>query len=92
MLGRAWEPLEGDELRGVEFVPCPMAPGDAVFFDCFTPHQSQPNFTDRPRRNLYLTFNRASAGDFRAQYFADKRRSFPPDAERDPGATYTFRV
>ena len=70
----------------------PAAKVDAAFFDCFTPHQSQPNRTDRPRRNLYLTFNRASEGDFRERYFADKRRSYPPDYERDPTASYVFRV
>jgi 2-aminoethylphosphonate dioxygenase len=92
LIGRHWEPLEGAELDGLEFVPYPMAPGDIAFFDCFTPHQSQPNRTDRPRRNLYLTFNRAADGDLRDQYFADKRKNFPPDHERIPGATYTFRV
>lgn len=92
LFGRLWAPLEGDELKGVEFVEYPMQPGDVAFFDCFTPHQSKPNLTDRPRRNIYLTFNRASAGDYREQYFADKRKSFPPDFERDPRATYTFRV
>lgn len=92
LIGRRWEPLEGDELRGLEFVPYPMEPGDVAFFDCFTPHQSQPNLTAQPRRNIYLTFNRASEGDFRERYFADKRKSFPPDFERDPGTTYTFRV
>src|SRR5262249_22231877 len=92
LIGRRWEPLDGDALNGLEFVPYPMAPGDVAFFDCFTPHRSQPNVTDRPRRNLYLTFNRATDGDFRKQYFADKRKSFPPDYERTPGVTYTFRV
>jgi len=92
LIGRRWEPLEGEELSGLEFVAYPMAPGDAAFFDCFTPHQSQPNRTDRPRRNLYLTFNRASEGNFRERYFADKRRSYPPDYERDPTATYLLRV
>jgi hypothetical protein len=48
--------------------------------------------TQHPRRNLYLTFNRQRDGDFREQYFADKRRSFPPDFEREPGARYVFRV
>jgi len=92
LIGRRWEPLEGAELDGLTFVPYPMAPGDVAFFDCFTPHQSKPNLTDRPRRNLYLTFNRASEGDFRERYFADKRKNFPPDFERDPNATYVFRV
>jgi len=92
MIGRKWEPLEGEELAGLEFVTYPMAPGDVAFFDCFTPHQSQPNLTDRPRRNLYLTYNRRSEGDFREQYYADKRKSYPPDFERDPTATYVFRV
>jgi hypothetical protein len=41
---------------------------------------------------LYITYNRLSAGDHRVQYYADKRKSFPPDIERDPNRTYTFRV
>ena len=32
--------------------------------------------TDRPRRALYLTYNAASAGDFRDIYYADKRAEF----------------
>jgi ectoine hydroxylase-related dioxygenase (phytanoyl-CoA dioxygenase family) len=92
LIGRQWEPLEGAELQGLIFEPFPMEPGDAAFFDCFTPHQSQPNRTDRPRRNIYLTYNRRRDGDFREQYFADKRKAFPPDFERDPNARYIFRV
>jgi len=92
LIGRKWEPLEGAELDGVVFGAYPMEPGDAAFFDCFTPHQSQPNLTDHPRRNIYLTFNRQSEGDFRERYFADKRKSYPPDFERDANRTYTFRV
>ena len=45
-----------------------------------------------PRRVLYVTYNRASEGDHRAAYFADKRKSYPPDIEREPGRTYVFRV
>jgi 2-aminoethylphosphonate dioxygenase len=92
LIGRPFEPLEGGELAGLDFQPYPMAPGDAALFDCFVPHQSKPNATAQPRRNLYLTFNRRRDGDFRDQYFADKRRSFPPDFEREPGASYVFRV
>ncbi len=92
MIGRKWKPLEGDELRGIEFKPYPMAPGDVAFFDCFVPHQSKPNRTDKPRRNLYLTYNRESDGDHRLKYFDDKRKSYPPDLEREPGKQYVFRV
>ena len=92
MIGRRWEPLEGKELEGILFKKYPMAPGDAAFFDCFVPHQSKLNLTDKPRRNLYLTFNRASDGDHREKYFADKRKNYPPDAEREPGKEYVFRV
>jgi hypothetical protein len=41
---------------------------------------------------LYVTYNRASAGDHRQRYYADKRASYPPDIERDPAKTYVFRV
>lgn len=92
LLGKKWEPLKGDQLAGVEFVEYPMKPGDVAFFDCFVPHQSKPNMTSVQRRNLYLTYNRASEGDHRQKYFADKRKSYPPDLEREPGKEYSFKV
>jgi hypothetical protein len=63
-----------------------------MFFDSFTPHRSGPNLTDTARRVLYATYNRAAEGDHRVRYFADKRKNFPPDIERDPNKTYVFRV
>jgi hypothetical protein len=48
--------------------------------------------TDTARRVLYATYNRAAEGDHRVRYFADKRKNFPPDIERDPNKTYVFRV
>ena len=68
------------------------APGDAVFFDSFVPHRSGPNLSDEPRRVLYVTYNRLADGDHRAPYYADKRRSYPPDVEREPGKQYVYRV
>lgn len=91
-LGRSWEPLSATDLQGIEFEPCPTAPGDVVFFDSNVPHRSAPNHTDRPRRVLYVTYNRRAEGDHRARYYADKRRSYPPDCEREPGRRYVFRV
>ena len=91
-VGRRWEPLEGKELEGIAFEKYPMAPGDVAYFDCFVPHQSAPNLTSQKRRNLYLTFNRASDGDHREKYFTDKRKSYPPDDEREAGKQYVFKV
>ena len=92
LIGRKWKPLEGDELKGVTFTPAPMRPGDVAFFDCFVPHQSKPNLTKVQRRNLYLTYNRLKDGDWREKYFADKRKSYPPDNEREAGKEYVFKV
>ena len=89
LIGEEWRPLQRDDLT---FEPVPTEPGDVVFFDSFVPHASAPNQTRSPRRILYVTYALASHGDHRARYFADKRRDFPPDIERDPGRTYTFRV
>jgi ectoine hydroxylase-related dioxygenase (phytanoyl-CoA dioxygenase family) len=92
IIGESWKPMDGEDLDRVVFVPVPTEPGDVVFFDSFTPHRSEPNLTDRPRRVLYVTYNKLSDGDHRAKYYADKRLSYPPDIEREPGREYVFRV
>jgi len=91
-LFRSWEPLTDADMQGMDFVPCPTEPGDVVFFDCYAPHQSEPNLSDGVRRIYYATYNRASAGNHMAQYYADKHKSFPPDIDRDPDKSYVFRV
>jgi hypothetical protein len=92
LLGDEWTPLTDDDMRRLGARPVPTRAGDAVFFDSYTPHASAPNLTAERRRVLYITYNRRSAGDHRARYYGDKRKSFPPDVEREPGRTYTFRV
>ena len=92
LIGQLWRPLQGDELKGMDFKPYPTEPGDAIFFDSFAPHQSAPNLSDTRRRVLYLTYNRLSEGDHRAQYYADKRKNYPPDCEREPGKVYAYKV
>jgi 2-aminoethylphosphonate dioxygenase len=92
LLGPEWQPLGAEALKGAELKPVPTAPGDAVFFDSYVPHASKPNLTQTSRRVLYLTYNRASDGDHRERYYADKRAAFPPDIERIPGVEYRYRV
>ncbi len=91
-LKKLWEPLNEDDMKGMSFEPVPTEPGDIVFFDCYAPHASEPNMSDAIRRIYYATYNRASAGDHMAQYYADKHKNFPPDIDRDPNQEYVFRV
>jgi ectoine hydroxylase-related dioxygenase (phytanoyl-CoA dioxygenase family) len=92
LLGPEWRPLEPAELEGRALEAVPTAPGDVLFFDSYLPHASEPNLASASRRILYVTYNRASDGDHRSRYFAEKRVDFPPDIEREPGKTYVFRV
>jgi 2-aminoethylphosphonate dioxygenase len=41
---------------------------------------------------LYMTYNRLSAGDQRARYYADKHANYPPDIERSADREYVYRV
>jgi hypothetical protein len=50
--------------------------GTTLWFHSRTPHRSGPNHSDRPRRALYPTYNAASEGDRRAEYYAHKRAAF----------------
>ena len=44
-------------------------PGDAIFFDSYTPHRSKKNNTKKSRNIIYLTYNLLSDGDLRKKYF-----------------------
>ena len=94
LIGREWKPLNEEDAKreGLKLFSFSSQPGDAAIFDSFVPHQSKPNHTSKSRRVLYTTYNKASAGDHRLQYYADKRASYPPDIERDPQKDYRFRV
>jgi hypothetical protein len=92
VVGNMWAPLTDEMMAGMKFEAYPTRPGDVVFFDSFAPHGSGPNRTDAQRRILYVTYGKASDGDQREQYYADKRKSFPQDCEREAGKQYVFRV
>jgi len=91
-LFQSWEPLGEDDMSGMDFVPVPTQPGDLIFFDCYAPHQSLANLSDKIRRIYYATYNRQSAGDHLEQYYADKHKNYPPDIDRNPDKDYVFRV
>lgn len=91
-LFREWEPLSEKDMADMEFSYYPTTPGDLVFFDCYTPHASEPNLSDRTRRLYFATYNRLADGDHMARYYADKHKTYPPDIDRVSGKEYVFRV
>ena len=60
----------------MEWVPVPTDPGDILLFGSYIPHKSPANRSNQPRRIIYLTYNARSQGDWREQYYADKRQVF----------------
>ena len=92
LIGKLWKPLSDYEMKNMKFVPIETKPGDAVFFDCYTPHKSKSNLTNKARRILYLTYNKLSEGNYREKYYEDKYKNYPPDIDRDPNKDYNFKV
>ena len=68
----AWEAVE---------VPA----GWTLWFHSRTPHRSGPNTSGVPRRALYPTYNAASEGDLRADYYAEKLARFTAGEGRADG-------
>jgi ectoine hydroxylase-related dioxygenase (phytanoyl-CoA dioxygenase family) len=47
--------------------------GQTLWFHSRTPHRSGPNRSSTPRRALYPTYNAATEGDLRADYYRQKQ-------------------
>jgi len=60
----------------LEWRPVPLRAGQTLFFHALTPHRSGANRSARDRRALYPTYNGASEGDLREDYYAAKREAF----------------
>lgn len=63
----------------------PVTAGSLLWFHSHTPHRRAGNTSSRCRRALYLTYNAASLGDLRADYYADKRAAFAALGGRSVG-------
>jgi len=92
MLSEKWKELSEEVCQQMKWELHPSRPGDIVFFDSFVPHRSGPNMTQHSRRVAYITYGKLSEGDWREKYFKDKRASFPPDIEREPGKEYSYKI
>lgn len=85
---RADKTLSDDVSESLSWQTVPTEPGDILLFGSYLPHRSGANGSTSSRRALYATYNHAVEGDVRDQYFAEKRRVFPPDIERVEGHDY----
>ncbi|KAI8325292.1 PhyH-domain-containing protein [Martensiomyces pterosporus] len=72
-----------------EWVPVECNSGDILIFGSYLAHVSFENKSDDSRANLYMTYNPLREGDKREEYYADKRKKFPPLNEREPGKDYS---
>jgi 2-aminoethylphosphonate dioxygenase len=54
----------------------PTNPMDLIVFDSFVPHYSDANTSNRPRRAIFITFNRAAEGSFYDDYYTEKRLNY----------------
>lgn len=68
--------IRADVAAGCHWQPVETAPTDLVIFDSFVPHWSDINRSSRPRRAIFVTFNRASEGSLYDEYYADKRDNY----------------
>ena len=92
LAGRLWEPLTVKDIPNAEMKPIETKAGDIILFNSYVPHGSEANTSDKRRCNIYITYNKTSDGDHRFKYFAEKRKNYPPNNERDPNQEYSFKV
>jgi ectoine hydroxylase-related dioxygenase (phytanoyl-CoA dioxygenase family) len=68
----AYRELPAESVDEATAVPLVLQPGDIAIFSGFTPHRSDPNLSDRPRRQLYFSYTQTSdGGELREQHYRD---------------------
>ena len=75
--------VRADTVAGLRWTPAELAPGDAVCIDGLTPHYSEANRSDRPRRVLVASYSPASEGYGRDGYYAARQAEMASASARD---------
>lgn len=60
----------------------PARAGSLLWFGWYVPHRSGPNTSLHRRRAIYLTYNAASDGDHRENYYQEKQNKLDADSGR----------
>lgn len=92
LISNKMKPLRINELKKPKFKKLLLGEGDLVFFNSYTPHYSHSNNSNKGRSQIYLTYNKAKDGMFRSKYISDKRKTFPPNNEREVNKKYSYKV
>jgi ectoine hydroxylase-related dioxygenase (phytanoyl-CoA dioxygenase family) len=75
--------IRADVVDALQWDPVEVRAGQILWFHSRTPHRSGPNTSSVARRALYPTYNAASEGDMRADYYRTKVAEFAASAEGD---------
>lgn len=75
--------IRDDVVAAMDWEPVEVRAGQTLWFHSRTPHRSGPNHGPMPRRALYPTYNAASEGDLRADYYRAKLAALA-DGDGDP--------
>ncbi|GAW04988.1 epoxidase subunit a [Lentinula edodes] len=72
-----------------KWIPVPLESGQFLVFGSYLAHRSAPNKSDKGQAAIYATYNAISdGGDRREAYYEDRRKLWPPTAERLPEERY----
>ncbi|KAJ3718168.1 hypothetical protein C8R42DRAFT_610205 [Lentinula raphanica] len=81
--------IERDWCENQKWTPVPLESGQFLVFGSNLAHRSAPNQSDKGRAAIYATYNALSdGGDRHEAYYADRRKLWPPTADRLPGERY----
>ena len=75
--------VRADVVESMEWATVEVAAGQTLWFHSRTPHRSGPNSSASARRALYPTYNAASEGDLRDDYYREKLATFGAEAAGD---------
>ena len=75
--------IRNDLVDALQWDPVEVRAGQTLWFHSRTPHRSGPNTSTVARRALYPTYNAASEGDMREDYYRKKLVEFAATADGD---------
>ena len=75
--------VRADVVESLDWAVVEVAAGQTLWFHSRTPHRSGPNTSPLARRALYPTYNAASEGDLREDYYREKLATFAAEGAGD---------